>query len=159
MEFVEQINSKDIAKKIVDWEYPPPYDIYNQEDKKEAVEVILSNDYYKYSYKDILIGYFCFGNAAKIFNKYDNIYTDEDYLDIGIGLNPQFCNSGRGYNFFSKAMKVGRKLYEQEKFRLTVAQFNKRAIKVYKKYGFREKNSFESKRKNKTVKFITMTYN
>lgn len=159
MEFVEQINAKKIAQKIANWEYKPPYDIYNMSGKEEAVEKILSNDYYKYSYKNILIGYFCFGNAAKVFNNKENIYKDEDYLDIGIGLNPQFCNSGRGYNFFSKAIKAGNELYEQKKFRLTVAQFNKRAIKVYKKYGFRENNSFEAKQDNKTVQFLTMTYN
>lgn len=159
MEFVKKINSKEIAKKIANWEYQPPYDIYNMDGKKESVEEILSNDYYKYSYKDILIGYFCFGDVAKVSNNNENIYKDEDYLDIGIGLNPQFCNSGKGYNFFSKAIKVGRELYEQKKFRLTVAQFNKRAIKVYKKYGFRENNRFEKQEQDKTVEFITMTYN
>ncbi len=159
MEFVEQINSKEIAQKIANWEYQSPYDIYNMDGKKEAIEKILSNDYYIYSYEDILIGYFCFGEAAIVPNNNKEIYEDEDYLDVGIGLNPQFCNSGRGYNFFSKAIKVGRELFEQKKFRLTVAQFNKRAIKVYKKYGFRENNSFEVKQSDKIVEFITMTYN
>ena len=159
MEFVEQINSKEIAQKIADWEYQSPYDIYNMNGEKDAIEKILSNDYYKYSYKDILIGYFCFGTAAIVPNNNKEIYEDEDYIDVGIGLNPQFCNSGRGYNFFSKAVKVGSELYEQNKFRLTVAQFNKRAIKVYKKYGFRKNNNFKVKQNDKTIEFITMTYN
>lgn len=159
MEFVEEISSKEIAQKIADWNYASPYDIYNMDGKKEAIEEILSNDYYIYSYKDILIGYFCFGNAAQVPNNEKNIYNDEDYLEIGIGLNPQFCDSGKGYNFFSKAIKVGTELYEQKKFRLTVAQFNKRAIKVYKKYGFREKSNFITQRQDESIEFITMTYN
>ncbi len=159
MKFVQEIKSKKITKRIANWKYPSPYDIYNMEGKSEAVEEILNEKYYSYIYNDFLIGYFCYGDSAKVPTDNPNIYKDKDYLDIGVGLNPKLCGEGRGYNFFKKAVDFAYDIYKKKKYRLTVAEFNQRAIKVYMKYGFRKENEFIKNNDDKRIKFITMTYN
>lgn len=44
------------------------------------------------------------------------------------------------------------------KILLTVISLNKRAIKSYMNMGFEKNNTFEMKRGNKILGFITMTY-
>lgn len=159
LRFVEEIKSQELAKKIANWEYPSPYDIYNMNDDKETIREILNEDYYAYSYNDILIGYFCYGKPARVPNDDPNLYEDEKYLDIGVGMNPKLCGEGRGYIFFNKAVDTAYDIYEKEKYRLTVAEFNQRAIKVYMKYGFRKESEFIKKKDDKRTKFLIMTYN
>jgi len=159
MKFVENIESKNVAKKIANWEYPSPYDIYNMNGDKETIKEILNEDYYSYIYNDLIIGYFCYGDPAQVPTENSEIYADDEFLDIGVGLNPKLCGEGRGYNFFSKAVDAAFEIYEIKKYRLTVAKFNERAIKVYLKYGFREENEFQRDNDGKKTNFITMTFN
>jgi RimJ/RimL family protein N-acetyltransferase len=158
MRFVKEIDSKEIAKIIANWKYPKPYDIYNMNGEEDAINEILTEDYYSYIYKNNIIGYFCFGKSARVPTDKAEIYKNDEYLDIGIGMNPKLCGEGRGYDFFGKALKAAYEIYEKKKYRLTVAEFNKRAIKVYQKHGFRKENEFVRENDNNNVKFITMTY-
>jgi len=76
-----------------------------------------------------------------------------------VGMNPKLWGEGRGYNFFNKAVDAAYDIYEKEKYRLTVAEFNQRAIKVYMKYGFRKESEFIKKKGDKRTKFLIMTCN
>jgi RimJ/RimL family protein N-acetyltransferase len=160
MEFIKKIKSKEIAEKIANWEYNKPYDIYNMNGDENTIKEIIEDDYYSYIYNDIIIGYFCYGKPAIVPN--DNskdIYNDDKYLDIGIGMNPKLCGKGKGYNFFKKSVETAYEIYEIKKYRLTVAKFNKRAIKIYKKYGFLKDKEFVKNSSSSDTTFITMLYN
>ena len=107
--------------------------------------------------KEKLVGFYCFGSSAQVpaGNKY-KVYDDIDFLDIGLGMRPELCGSGRGYEFFLEGVEFARKIFPSKKLRLTVAAFNNRAISLYKKIGFREVISFDRKGTDGVMTFIVM---
>ena len=82
-----------------------------------------------------LIGYYCFGEDARIPTVETNVY-DDIFLDIGLGLRPDLCGQKLGYSFLCDGLHYAKNLHNTSQFRLSVAIFNERAIKVYKRAGF-----------------------
>ena len=82
-----------------------------------------------------LIGYYCFGEDARIPTIEENVY-DDSFLDVGLGLRPDLCGKGNGLAFFNNGLDYAQKTFHTNCFQLSVAVFNERAIKVYQKAGF-----------------------
>lgn len=62
----------------------------------------------------------------------------------------------QGKDFISFGLEFARNTFNSETFRLTVATFNKRAIKVYQGAGFREAYLFIRSRNNQDTEFMVM---
>jgi GNAT superfamily N-acetyltransferase len=92
-----------------------------------------------------LTGYYCTGKNAWVpAGKQYGAYT-ENMIDIGIGLKPDLTGAGRGRSFFTFILQnVDKANIESLPLRLTVASFNKRAIKLYENVGFLTQIRFES---------------
>ncbi|MGP9039600.1 GNAT family N-acetyltransferase [Cytobacillus kochii] len=60
-----------------------------------------------------------------------------DSMDIGLGMRPDLTGQGKGVTFLKAAMCFLRMNDEPKQMTLSVATFNKRAIKLYKRMGFR----------------------
>ena len=78
------------------------------------------------------------------------------YLDIGLGMRPEFTGQGNGLNFIKAGLQFGIEKYDFSLYRLSVANFNKRAISLYKKVGFKPVTEFINKNGETTVEFIIM---
>ncbi|MCK5129270.1 MAG: GNAT family N-acetyltransferase [Clostridiales bacterium] len=155
MKYVITLLSIQDVKLISKWKYEDEYSIYSMDENQESIGELLDGSYYCMKENDTLIGYFCFGKAAQVSagNEY-NAYNDMEYTDIGLGIKPDLCGRGLGFDFLLNGMEFAKKELSAKKFRLTVADFNKRAIKVYERVGFRVENSFI--RKSDDVRFFVM---
>ncbi|GAB4281072.1 MAG: hypothetical protein Kow0080_34460 [Candidatus Promineifilaceae bacterium] len=134
------------AAEIICWEYPPPYDVYNlatenPRTKKAAIAYILepSNHFYVMKRGDGRLLAFCsYGQDAQVLGG----NYQEEALDIGLGVHPDFTGHGWGHWFASAALAFGCTLFPAAKARVTIAQFNVRAQKVWQKVGFEPVQQF-----------------
>ena len=132
------------ANAILHWQYSPPYEIYNH-DPAEAESVLatylnLQNQYFALHDQSItLIGFCCFGAEARVKGGDYSL----DALDVGMGLQPELTGRGFGGNVLSAVLEFADQEFTPDKFRVTVAEFNARAIQLYLSAGFKSVESFQ----------------
>lgn len=131
------------AEKIIHWAYPSPYHLYNMDGSYEAMAGLLGSHYFSCFRGGALLGFFCYGLAARIPVKEGRpFYEAGDVTDIGLGLRPNLCGQGFGKAFMEEGMAYGRECLGYDRYRLTVADFNHRAIRLYTSLGFKEIGGF-----------------
>ena len=144
------------AETIVNWSYPDLYKCYNMNGDYSAVAELLAGDYYSVLEEGVLIGFYCYGRSAQIpIMASKGHYDDEGYVDIGLGLHPDLCGVGNGSDFMKLGIDYGRQIKGAKAFRLSVAYFNHKAIKLYKNLGFEPISDFL--RASDQQRFIIMT--
>lgn len=145
------------AHSIVKWQYPEPYTMYSMSDDDESVAELMDGSYYVVREKNgELIGFYCFGVAAQVpAGEPIGVYR-ENLLDIGLGLRPDLCGQGKGYEFFLTELEFAQEEFNATRFRLTVLATNQRALKLYEKVGFYQMDRFERVTELGTWPFITM---
>ena len=118
------------AEAIAEWRYPEPYSFYNWtadvEDLGELLDPALRGEAY-WAVRDEageLVGHFSFKRK------------DEQTIEIGLGLRPDLTGRGLGRSFLAAGLDFAREGFAPERFVLSVATFNERAIKVYERAGF-----------------------
>lgn len=146
------------AKQIVTWQYEAPYSRYNMENQPEDIEELLDGTYYAVTNSDKeLIGFFCYGKNAQVRSGAElGLYDDHDALDIGLGLRPDLTGQGHGTEFLKAGMMFANNAFGTSRLRLSVAEFNSRAIKLYEKLGFVSKAQFIHKHLDQATGFILM---
>lgn len=123
---------------ILHWKYEGVYAFYNRTGEiqlPDKPEEIIENSFVALNETGELIGHFHFGSAGRIPTVENFNYTDE-YLDMGLGMRPDVCGLGMGADFIKQGTEFAEQKYNMKKLRLSVAVFNERAIKAYKKAGF-----------------------
>ncbi|WP_026693179.1 GNAT family N-acetyltransferase [Peribacillus kribbensis] len=144
--FIEKMTPR-MAREILHWRYEEPYDFYNNELTDEAMEEMLDGSYYALlSDKKELAGFFCIGTNAQVpmGNQYD-VYP-KGFIDMGLGMKPGLTGKGNGFLFCSLILDHLKEMYKNIPIRLTVAEFNQRAIHLYEKLGFVKDNEFYTDR-------------
>lgn len=144
------------AKEINTWQYEEPYSLYSFSGSKEVIEELLDGTYYGCCNEHgELIGYFCFGENAQVPGGRDaKLYVGEDTVDIGLGMKPGLTGKGMGKSFFQTGLAFSVSKFQAKKIRLSVATFNKRAIKLYRNIGFQAGPTFMSRGRE----FVLMEY-
>lgn len=138
------ISPKD-ALQILDWRYPPPYDVYNPDPADSDVDFfyLLNPEnaiYSMYDPQGELVAFCSFGRDGQV--------PGGDYnhpaLDIGLGVRPDLTGQGRGIEFVQAVLDFARRNYHPHPaaFRVTIAEFNQRARRVWEKAGFRQVSRF-----------------
>lgn len=142
------------AKVISAWKYEGIYSFYDQNGETEGF-----TDGNHYACKDSeggLMGFFCFGEDGQIPTLEENVYQP-GYLDIGLGLKPDLCGKGYGIVFIKAGLNFAKEQLKAEKIRLSVATFNERAIKAYKKAGFTVSSEVTNSRFNNKFYIMVMS--
>ncbi|WP_445488791.1 GNAT family N-acetyltransferase [Niallia sp. 03133] len=144
---------KSSAIHILSWKYEYPYDFYNVKAKEESIAEMLENPYFvvRNTNKEI-VGFFCIGYASQVPNGYLFGAYKEGLVDIGFGMKPELTGKGGGSSFLAFILHYIEEEYKGMPIRLTVAEFNKRAIRLYEKFGFVKNKEFD----NMATRFQTM---
>ena len=126
------------ARSILSWRYQEPYTLYNAapDEIDMALQAFLdpSNAYYSITDEhDGLVAYCCFGPDAQV----PGCDYGPEALDIGMGLRPDLTGQGQGSTYARAVVEFARRTFAPAAFRVTVAEFNKRALRVWEKAGFR----------------------
>lgn len=145
MKLHSQIMTSPIAKEILEWQYDPPYDFYNCEPNEEGVQELLTSGYHAVvTEKRDVIGFYCSGASAQVpAGRQAGVY-DSEAIDVGIGMRPDLTGKGYGSIFFLFVLQMVFQSYPDQIYRLTVACFNERAIKLYQKLGFQIQSQFSN---------------
>ena len=92
-----------------------------------------------------LAAFCCFGLDAQV--------PGGDYgmpaLDIGLGVRPDLTGQGNGSRYVSAVLGFAQRTSEQESLRVTVAEFNERARRVWQEAGFSPVQRFERQQDNR----------
>jgi [ribosomal protein S18]-alanine N-acetyltransferase len=135
------------AVQIAGWAYDPPYDFYNIGDTQESVAELLNGAYSAVcSVDNELVGFFCIGESAQVPAGHKHgAYVDggRSVVDLGIGMRPNLTGRGMGTPFLAYVLREVGACQPTADIRLTVATFNQRAIKLYRRFGFRHQTQFD----------------
>lgn len=120
------------AREMSLWEYGGEYSFYDRNGETDYPE---GEAFACLDETGKLAGHFHFGEDARIPTLEENVYAP-GYLDIGLGLRPDLCGQGLGEEFLKLGLAFGKAQFSARRFRLSVACFNLRAVKVYERCGF-----------------------
>lgn len=145
MKFAADSMTEDAAAEVLNWHYPYPYDFYNNEATGESIAEMLDGSYRKIQdEKEGIVGFYCTGKSAqvpagRIVDAYPN-----GFIDFGLGMQPALTGQGRGNDFFAYIHQELHQIHPKKRLRLTVATFNRRAIRLYENFGFTKEMEFKS---------------
>lgn len=132
------------------WHYDGKYSFYDfAADEEDLAELLNPRErgdkYYIVEKGNEEIGFFCFENEG-------------DSVDIGLGMKPELTGRGMGLEFLKAGLNYAISKYNPKAITLSVATFNERAIKVYKKAGFESVMTFMQDTNGSRFEFLKMKY-
>jgi len=137
------------AREIVSWHYEPPYDFYDFTADPEDLAALLNPENWGVSYFSVygmdsfLIGFFEFNDR-------------NDAVEVGLGLRPDLTGKRLGVPFVRAGLDFAAMQFRSSRFRLKVATFNERAIRVYEKLGFHPCRTFDHETNGARYRFVEM---
>jgi [ribosomal protein S18]-alanine N-acetyltransferase len=144
MKFVFHPLDEKSAQAILTWHYPPPYDFYNLTSAatEETLRYLLdpANAFYSlFDSEKQLLAFCSFGPDGQV--------SSGDYrppaLDIGLGLRPDLTGHGHGSEYVNAVIDFARQTFAPSRLRVTIADFNMRALRVWEQAGFRREQVFQ----------------
>ncbi|MEG2289859.1 MAG: GNAT family N-acetyltransferase [Clostridium sp.] len=124
------------AKNIATWKFDGIYCFYDNDRSEGKKEWAMNLDkdesaFGIYNETNELIGNCCFDRDE-----------DDKEVSFGIQMRPDLTGKGIGKEILEVVLEFGREKYNLEKINLLVVKFNERAIKVYKRLGFKVTEEF-----------------
>jgi ribosomal-protein-alanine N-acetyltransferase len=118
------------ALEIATWRYEFPYEWYDTSADPRRVE-LLADPRRREGLRAIvadegsLVGFF-------------NFVREGDEIRIGLGMRPDLTGRGLAQPFIAAGLDYARWEWRPKRFRLWVARWNERALRAYRRAGFRE---------------------
>ena len=131
MEFQLGPLSEQDAREILAWRYEGFYAFYDPASDADDAALFLDPDHRA---RHLLAARDGTGGLRGFFE----LQERDGVVEVGLGLRPQDTGCGLGASFLEAGLRHARSALRPRTFRLYVAAFNRRAIKVYERAGFRE---------------------
>jgi [ribosomal protein S18]-alanine N-acetyltransferase len=126
------------ATEISTWRYEFPYEWYDTAADPRRIELFV-NPARREGLRAVvdddgeLVGFF-------------NFVREGNEVRIGLGMRPDLTGQGLAQPFIEAGLDYARTQWEPLRFRLWVARWNERALRAYRRAGFREVQSAEPSR-------------
>jgi ribosomal-protein-alanine N-acetyltransferase len=131
------------AADMLTWRYPPPYDCYDAAGADLGYYLDPANGFFAVLSGGEFIGFRSFGPDGRVpGGAYDDPVFGDNVLDTGGGLRPELTGRGLGRPAIAAGLDFGRQRFAPAAFRVTVASFNARALRVVASLGFQPAGSF-----------------
>lgn len=134
--------------KILHWHFDGVYSIYNNDIEKGKVYNIIR-------LADSDDAFFVYNESSELVGNCE-FYRYNNKLCVGLQMKPEMTGEGLGTEFVKAIIDFGKEKYNISGLNLYVAKFNKRAIRVYEKVGFRITEQLILKLRGKDYGFIGM---
>jgi ribosomal-protein-alanine N-acetyltransferase len=150
MQFRFKLMNETYAHAIASWHYEGIYAFYDMDQDIEDLEELLDPHSWTGRYCAVvdergeLVGFFCFE-------------TEDEAVVIGLGLKPDCTSRGLGQAFVEAGLEYAKQKLDPAMFRLSVAAFNQRAIRVYEKVGFEPDGTYIDEIHGIQHEFLRMT--
>jgi RimJ/RimL family protein N-acetyltransferase len=119
------------ADEVAGRRYEPPYDFYDLASAPRD-EAAMRDPARAAHHRAVLEDE---GGRLDAFSYFDR---HEDVVEVGIGLRPDLTGRGLGEPFLRAQLAYAAEQWSPLTFRLFVAVWNERAIRIYERLGFRE---------------------
>jgi len=149
MQFGFKVMDESYAHAIANWHYEGIYAFYDMDQDIEDLEELLDPRSWTGKYYAVvdecgeLIGFFSFEKENEV-------------VVIGLGLRPDCTGEGLGQAFVEAGLEYAKLEFTPSTFRLNVATFNQRAIRVYEKVGFKPDGVFMHETNGGQYEFLRM---
>ncbi len=150
MRFVFEPMTASSARAVASWHYPGIYAFYDWVSDPDDLAELLDPRSWEEHYWAVrndpgeLVGFFAF------------FVRDGNVVEIGLGLRPDLTGQGLGLPFLLAGLDVARERFAPAGFRLMVAAFNQRAIQVYERAGFQQRETFLHHTNGAEHRFVRM---
>ncbi len=137
------------ARTIAGWHYEGLYAFYDMdqdaEDRDELLDPHRRADAYfaVFDASDELVGFYCFEQ-------------EDTAVVFGLGLRPDCTGRCIGKAFLEAGLAFAVEKFHPTEFRLSVAVFNQRAIRLYQKLGFQSNGIFLNETNGGRYEFLRM---
>ncbi|MFD1068009.1 GNAT family N-acetyltransferase [Oceanobacillus locisalsi] len=143
-----QEQAEDIA---FNWHYDGDYSFYDMKADKEDLDEFLDSEQrgdstFAVTKENELVAFISINEVA------------DRMFEIGLGMRPNLTGKGSGLEFVKEALNFVELKHKPKKIILSVATFNQRAIKVYRKVGFTDAETFMQNTNGSTLEFLKMVY-
>ena len=133
------------------WHYEGDYSFYDMEEDQEDLAEFLHPE----ARGDTIYAVTSEGELIAFLSV---TMVSSNTFDIGLGMKPNLTGRGKGEQFLRAAIDFMRSKYRVEKITLSVTTFNQRAIKVYRKIGFKDAGLMMQDTNGGTYEFLHMEY-
>jgi [ribosomal protein S18]-alanine N-acetyltransferase len=137
---------------VARWRYPGQYAFYNST-MREMLAIWLAQAALRLLGRTVYYSVLGLrGELAGIFS----FVLRGAVVEIGLGMRPDLTGLGLGQEFVAAGLAFAREQFVPAGFRLDVARFNERAIRVYERAGFTATRTFERRLHGKPYEFVEM---
>lgn len=137
------------AHALAGWHYEPPYSFYDWTADENDLAELLGKETREGKYYSAL-------DEEKALFGFFSFQEEGDDVVVGLGLRPDLTGRGLGLAYLEAGLAFARERFGPRRFRLSVATFNRRAIRVYERAGFERLREFDHETNGGVYRFLEL---